>query len=108
MKQEKYFWGGNTALYGKHHKKAYTMASNTRFKYQIGKTLIEGNSNDKSQKRLAWFNTVMYWIVRLIMAASCLQLSYKLYEVQKETKEKTLKKQKPIPEKTIHFPQLRP
>lgn len=35
-------------------------------KYKIGKTEIEADAGDKHAVRLAYINTAMYWLIRLL------------------------------------------
>ena len=42
------------------------MPSKNHFRYKKGRTEIESDSNNKAAIRLAYLNTILYWLVRLL------------------------------------------
>lgn len=44
------------------------MPAKKHFRYKRGKTEIEGDSDIKDAVRLAYINTFMYWLFRIILA----------------------------------------
>jgi hypothetical protein len=40
------------------------------FKYKNGRCEIEADAEDKTAKRLAWFNTICYWFYLIALLAS--------------------------------------
>jgi hypothetical protein len=50
--------------------KTHIMPIKKPFRYKVGKTEIECDENNKHGVRLAYINTIMYWLIRLIIALS--------------------------------------
>jgi hypothetical protein len=42
------------------------MPSKKHFRYKKGRTEIESDGNNKAAIRLAYLNTILYWLVRLL------------------------------------------
>jgi hypothetical protein len=52
--------------------KAPTMPSRNYFHYKKGRTEIDSDSDNKAAIRLAYLNTIMYWFLRILIAAMTL------------------------------------